>query len=345
MISLRELASLCDGEVVGDGDIFVSGVSEIQNGKPGTITFLANPKYRDFLSVTAATAVVVADAKLLENKPGIVVPNPQLGFARILDHFSPKPQVPAGIHPTAVIDPSARIGNQVTIEPLVSVGPDCQIGNNVILHSRATIGARCRIGDHSEIFPGVILYPRTRLGTHCRIHAGSVIGSDGFGYVTEKDVHVKIPQNGGVTLGDRVEVGANCAIDRGTISDTLIGSDTKIDNLVHIAHNVSLGRGCLITAQVAFAGSVSVGDFCVFAGQSGVAPHLKIGDHAVVAAKSGVTKSLEPGKVYAGMPAREIREQNRRDALPRQVEALKHRLEKLELTLTQESNETKSTNH
>ncbi|NOZ74728.1 MAG: UDP-3-O-(3-hydroxymyristoyl)glucosamine N-acyltransferase [FCB group bacterium] len=342
---MRELASLCDGEVIGDGDISVSGVSEIQNGKPGTITFVANPKYREFLSTTAATAVVVPDAKLLQGKPGIVVKNPQLSIARILGQFSPKRSIRPGIHPSAVIDSTAKIGNQVTIGPWVSVGPDSRIGDNCILHSRVTVGDRCTLGDNTEIFPGVILYPRTSLGKDCRIHAGTVIGSDGFGFVTDNDVHIKIPQNGGVTIGDRVEVGANCAIDRGTISDTTIGDDTKIDNLVHIAHNVTVGCGCLITAQVAFAGSVKIGDFCIFAGQSGVAPHLKVGDRAVIAAKSGVTKSLEPGKVYAGMPAREIREQNRRDALPRQMESFKHRLEKLESTLTQQAHETKSTNH
>ncbi len=345
MINLRELASLCGGEVVGNGDLSISGVSEIQDGKPGTITFLANPQYRKYLPLTTASAVIVADADSLQGKPGIVVGNPQLAMTKVLGYFAPEVHSLTGCHPTADIDSSAQVGTGTAIGPFVSIGPHVTLGEGCVLHARVTIHEGCSVGAGSVLYPGVVLYPRSRIGTKCIIHAGTVIGSDGFGFVTEKDVHYKIPQNGGVFIGDHVEIGANCAIDRGTISDTRIGSDTKIDNLVHIAHNVTIGRGCLITAHVGLAGSVKLGDFCILAGQSGVAPHLEIGDRAVVAAKSGVTKSLEPGKVYAGMPAREIREQNRRDALPRQVESLKKRLETLEKTLAQHSHETKTTNH
>jgi len=335
---------MCDGEVLGDGTLSIEGVSEIQDGKPGTITFLANPKYREFLDRTEASAVVVSDPGLLGDKPGIVVKNPQLAIAKILGFFAPPVSVPKGIHDSAIVNSSARISDTAAIGPHTIIASGVSIGDNCNLHGNISIGENCTLGAGTIIHPGVVLYPNTKIGEGCIIHAGTVIGSDGFGFVTDKDVHYKIAQNGGVTIGNHVEIGANCTIDRGTISDTKIGDHTKIDNLVHIAHNVDIGKGCLITAQVAFAGSVKVGDFCIFAGQSGVAPHLKLGDRTVIAAKAGVTKSLEGGKVYAGMPARDILEQNRRDALPRKMDSLKKRLDVIEQNLAHQTHETKSTN-
>ncbi|RMF08303.1 MAG: UDP-3-O-(3-hydroxymyristoyl)glucosamine N-acyltransferase [Candidatus Neomarinimicrobiota bacterium] len=336
MFTLAELAALVQGEVVGNGELPIHGVSEIQHGTAGTITFLANPKYRRFLAQTKASAVIVNRRELLQDRPGIVVENPQLAIAKVLGALQPPRRRPRGIHPTAIVHDEAVLGQDVAVGPYVTIGPGSEIEDGCTLLDHVTIAENCRVGSGSWLHPFVTLYPQTTLGHHCIIHAGTVIGSDGFGYVTDREVHHKIPQNGGVRLGDRVEVGANCTIDRGTIGDTVIGADTKLDNLVHVAHNVTLGRGCLVTAQVAFAGSVRVGDFCIFAGQSGVAPHLKIGERAVIAAKSGVTKSLEGGKTYAGMPAREIREQNRRDALPTQMELFRKRLEAVEAKLSKE---------
>ena len=174
------------------------------------------------------------------------------------------------------------------------------------------------------------IYQDCLVGDNVIIHSGTVIGSDGFGFVTENDVHHKIPQTGNVIIGNEVEIGANCAIDRATIDKTIIGDGTKIDNLVHIAHNVKIGKGCLLAAEVGIAGSVEIGDYCVFAGHSAVAPHVKLGSRSILAAKTGVTKSLAGGKTYAGMPAREIKEKNRRDAIFAEVNILKKRFENLE---------------
>ncbi len=333
MFTLQELADLVGGAVVGDPRTPVSGVSEIQNGEPGTITFLANPKYRRYLTATKAAAVVVAPDVNIPGLPVIQVANPQAAFARILQQFAPARHREAGIHPTAIIHETARLGRNVAIGPHVvieahvRIGDDCTIGANTFLGASATLGTR------TELYPNVTIYTRCHLGEDCIIHSGTVIGTDGYGFVEEDGRHLKIPQNGGVRVGNQVEMGGNCTIDRGTIGETTIGDGTKLDNQVHIAHNVSLGKGCLITGQVGIAGSVTIGNFCILAGHVGVAPHVTIGDRAIFAAKSGVTKSLPGGKVYAGMPAREIREQNRRDAVFSQVERLKKRLEKIEAHL------------
>ena len=177
--------------------------------------------------------------------------------------------------------------------------------------------------------PNVSIYKNTILGDNVIIHSNTVIGCDGFGYVTVEDVHEKIPQEGNVIIGNNVEIGSNCAIDRGTIGSTIIGSMTKIDNLVHIAHNVKIGQGCLLTAGFAIAGSSEIGDYCTFAGQVGVAPHLKVGDRSIVASKSGITKSLKGNKVYAGFPAREIKDHNKREALISEVGRLRKKLDAL----------------
>ncbi len=330
MITLQELAAHLGGVAVGNLHLKISGVSEIQRGKKGTITFLSNAKYRGFLHTTKASAVLVNDVSVLEDKSGIVVENPQLAIARTLKLFNIEPSHLTGIHSTAVIHKTASIGKDVTIGAHAVVEAGVSIGDNSIIGAQCFIGEKSVLGTSSVLFPNVSIYHNSILGNRVRIHSGTVIGCDGYGFVTDKDIHHKIPQTGTVTIEEDVEIGANCAIDRATIGTTTIGACTKLDNLVHIAHNVLIGKGCLITAQVAIAGSAEIGNFCTFAGQSGVAPHVKIGDRAVFAAKSGVTKSLPGGKIYAGMPAREIREQNRRDAVHTDVTKLKKRLKKLE---------------
>jgi len=191
------------------------------------------------------------------------------------------------------------------------------------------IGNGAAIGTHCSLKPNVTIYHNVIIGDNCIIHSGTVIGCDGFGYVSENNIHEKIPQTGNVVIGNDIEIGSNCAIDRATIGVTSIGDMTKIDNLVHIAHNVKVGKGCLITAGFAVAGSTEIGDYCTFAGQVGIAPHVKIGSNSVFAAKSGVTKSLEGGKVYAGFPAREIKEHNKREAQLNDITRISQKLDQL----------------
>ena len=330
MTTLSELADLVKGKIVGDPTMVITGVSEIQNGRESTITFLSNLKYKKYLPTTGASAVVVPEESLLDNKPGIVHHNPQLAIAKILGEFTPKLQYTSGVNETAYVDSKAKIGKNVTIGPFsvieagVIIGDDSNIGSHTVIDQKTSIGKNCKI------FSNIHIYHGTNIGDNAIIHSGTVIGSDGFGFVTDQDINHKIPQNGYVIIGNDVEIGANCAIDRGTIGDTIIEDQCKLDNHVHLAHNVRLGKGCLLTAAVTIAGSVVVGEFCIFAGHVGVAPHVKIGARSVLAAKTGVSKSLTGGKVYAGMPAREIREQHKREAVYLEVVKIQKRLKKLE---------------
>jgi len=324
--TLLDLAKLVNGKVIGDKTMIISGVSEIQNGKESTITFLGNSKYKKYLSSTKASAIIVDDNSLLNDKSGIVHNNPQLAIAKILGEFSPKIDKKTGISKTAYISPNAKIGKNITIGNFSVIEDEVIIGDNTIIGSNTTISNKASIGNNCNIFSNIHIYNRCTIGNNCIIHSGTIIGSDGFGYVTENGNHHKIPQNGNVIIGDKVEIGANSAIDRGTIGDTVLGDQCKLDNHVHLAHNVHLGKGCILTAAVTIAGSVNVGEFCIFAGHVGVAPHVTIGAYSILAAKTGVTKSLSGGKVYAGMPAREIREQHKRDALYSEVIKMKKQL-------------------
>ncbi len=318
-----------DGKVIGEPDINVSGVSEIQNSLPGTITFLGNPKYKQFLTETQAEAIFVRNEDHLNGKNGIVVSNPQLAMARTLRLFFPQTSFEPSIHESAVIDSTVSVGKNIFIEAGVVIKSGASIGDNSIIGANVVIGNRATIGTNCCLKPNVTIYHNVKIGDNCIIHSGTVIGCDGFGYVKENNIHEKIPQTGNVVIGNDVEIGSNCAIDRATIGITSIGDMTKIDNLVHIAHNVKVGKGCLITAGFAVAGSTEIGDYCTFAGQVGIAPHVKIGSDSVFAAKSGVTKSLEGGKVYAGFPAREIREHNKREAQLHDITRMSQKLDQL----------------
>ena len=322
-LTLSEIAKYLDGDVVGDPSCLIHGVSEIQNSEPGTITFLGNPLYNKYLKKTNASAVIVTNSGILNGKNGIVIQNPQLGMAKVLSLFVDEKETTPEIHPKSVISNDAKIGKNVDIGPGVVVESDAIIGEGSSIGPNSIIGQNVRLGDNCNIYSNVSIYERTVLGNNVVVHSGTVIGCDGFGYVTVDDRHEKIPQTGNVIIGDDVEIGSNCSVDRATIGSTIISKMTKIDNLVHIAHNVKIGKGCLLTAGFAIAGSSEVGDFCTFAGQVGIAPHLKIGERSTIAAKSGVTKSLRGNKVYAGFPAREIKEHNRRLALVNEIGKLR----------------------
>ena len=330
MTTLAELADLVKGKIVGDPTMVITGVSEIQNGRESTITFLGNLKYKKYLLTTGASAVVVPEASLLGNTPGIVHHNPQLAIAKILGEFTPELQYTSGVNETAYVDSKAKIGKNVTIGAFSVIETGVIIGDNSNIGSHTIISQKTSIGKNCSIFSNIHIYYGTNIGDNAIIHSGTVIGSDGFGFVTDKDINYKIPQHGNVIIGNNVEIGANCAIDRGTIGNTIIEDQCKLDNHVHLAHNVRLGKGCLLTAAVTIAGSVEVGEFCIFAGHVGVAPHVTIGARSVLAAKTGVSKSLTGGKVYAGMPAREIREQHKREAVYLEVVRIQKRLKRLE---------------
>ena len=328
-ITLGEIASVIEGQVVGDADHLINGVSQIQDANSGTITFLSNPIYSKYLASTDADAIIVEEKSLLKEKMGIVVKNSQFAMAKTLRLFNPvTKEIPfidsnASISKFAYIGKNVSIGSGARIERGVKIGDGCKIGSNTFIDNDTSLGNNC------ELYPNVSIYNNVSIGSRVIIHSGTTIGSDGFGYVTINNIHEKVPQTGDVIIKDDVEIGSNCSIDRATIGSTIVGEMTKIDNLVHIAHNVKIGKGCLITAGFAVAGSTEIGDFCTFAGQVGVAPHLKIGNNSIVASKSGVTRSLKGQNTYAGFPARDIKEHNRRQALINEIGRLREKLLKL----------------
>ena len=328
--TLGQIASFVKGEVIGNDKHNIIGVSQIQDATPGTITFLSNSLYNKYLHKTNADAIFVTKSSLLKKgQMGIVVQNPQFAMSQTLKLFYPPTTQKPFIHKTAVISKDAKIGNNVSIGPMVYIENGAVIGNGCVIGANSVIGKNSSLGETSVLHANVSIYNDVIIGSNVIIHGGTTIGVDGFGYVTINKIHEKIPQTGNVVIGDNVEIGSNCSIDRATIGSTIIGDMTKIDNLVHIAHNVKIGRGCLLTAGFAIAGSSEIGDYCTFAGQVGVAPHLKIGNNSVVASKSGVTKSLKGGEVYAGFPAKNIKEHNKRHAMINQISKLKDKIDNL----------------
>ena len=318
-----------DGDISGDPNMEISGVSEIQNGNKGTITFLGNQKYKKYIDNTEASALIVKDENHLAGKDGIVVKNPQLAMAKVLTMFFPCEYKSKGIHPKSIIDSSSDIGNNATIEAGAIIEAGVIIGESTFIGANVFIGKNTKIGAGCKIYQNVVIYNNIYIGEKVTIHGGVIIGCDGYGFVIDKDQHFKIPQTGTVLIGDNVEIGANSVIDRATIGKTIIGNMSKLDNLVHIGHNVQIGNGCLITAQVGIAGSAKIGDNCQIGGQAGVVPHVDIGSDSIIAAKSGVTKSLSGGQMYGGYPARPIKEQHKRDAIYSEISIMKKKLDQL----------------
>ena len=327
--TLSEIAKIVNGEVIGDSDLLIEGVSEIQNGIVGTISFIGNPKYKKFLNTTKASAVFVSDKDQLTGENGIVVTDPQLAIAKTLKLFYTDPEPYVDSKKNASIHPQSKVSQKVTLEPGVVISKGAVIRKNSWIGSNVYVGPGAEIGESSKIYPNVTIYNDTIIGNRVIVHSGTVIGSDGFGFVTDQGINKKIPQTGNVIIGDDVEIGSNSSIDRATIGSTKIGEMTKIDNLVHIAHNVVIGKGCYITGQVGIAGSANIGNYCSFGGQSGVAPHVKIGDKSIFAAKSGVTKSMKGGEFYAGYPAIKIRQYHKREAFLNKIEKIYKALQKL----------------
>ena len=330
MASLKELGALVDARVIGNSELLIDGVSSLDNGKPYTISYLYSKKYEKFLESTQAAAIVVSEESLLDKRDGLVVDDPKLAFVKILDFFSEKTDQFIGVHKTAQISSTSNIGLNVNIGPNVVIGKNVIVNDNVSIGANSVIDSKSRIGSNSKIYSNVHLYQNSIIGSDCIIHSGVVIGADGYGFISIKDGHIKIPQLGKVVIGNNVEIGANSTIDCGTIGDTKVGDMCKFDNGVQIAHNVSVGKGCLLTAHVTIAGSTKIGEFCAFGGQAGAVDNVTIGDRAIFACYTAVTKDLPGDKMYSGAPAREIKEKNKRDALYFDVKRLKKRLKNIE---------------
>lgn len=299
---LKELAEYVGGKVFGDGEVEIKGISGIGDAGEGDITFLANPRYVKQLSSTNASAVIANSILDKFDLPVIAVQNPYLAFSKILNLFNPKPLTLNGIHQSAVISCTALVGDSVSIYPNVYIGDKAKIGNKVTLFPGVFVGNNAVIGDESFIYSNVSIREGCKIGRRVIVHCNAVIGSDGFGFVKEKNRYEKISQVGIVRIEDDVEIGASVAIDRATMGETVVGEGTKIDNLVHIAHNVTIGKDSIILGQVGIAGSTQLGDRVTLAGQVGVVGHIKVGDDVVVGGQSGVTKDLPDKSVFSGSP-------------------------------------------
>jgi len=289
--------------VDGDGTTLLTGLASAEAAQPGDLIFAETDAHFLAAGQSAASGILVTGSSRCPGKVLIRVRDARVAFAKVLPLFFSAEEFPAGIHPSAVIASSAQV------HPSAHIGPDCVIGDGVQIGARSALmgGNHVRqdssLGDDVRLFPNVVIYGRTSIGHRVIIHSGTVIGADGFGYVFDGGIHRKIQQVGNVIIHDDVEIGANAAIDRGALGATVIGAGTKIDNLVHIAHNVVVGRHCLIMGQVGFAGSTRLGDYVVIASQSGIAGHLNLGNQSTVGAKSGVMRDVPDGGVVLGIPA------------------------------------------
>jgi UDP-3-O-[3-hydroxymyristoyl] glucosamine N-acyltransferase len=320
------------GTLRGNADAEVSGVAPLDRAERHHLSFLASPRYAAQLAGRAQGVVLVTPE--LADSPGdalarVIVAKPQDALLSLLGALYPAPDHVPGVHSTAVIGRGATIGERVALGPYVVVGAGATIGAGARLDAHVVIGDGVTVGADCHLQPGVTLYAGTRLGDRVRVHAGARIGSDGFGYVFRNGAHEKIPHVGGCVVEQDVEIGANTTIDRGSIDDTVIGAGTRIDNLVHVAHNVRIGRLCLIMAQVGIAGSVRIGDGVVLAGQVGIAGHHTIGDGARLAAQAGVFGDVPAGETWSGYPARPHREALRAQAASFRLPALLRGIERL----------------
>ncbi|MCD6350698.1 MAG: UDP-3-O-(3-hydroxymyristoyl)glucosamine N-acyltransferase [Armatimonadetes bacterium] len=326
---LSEIARLISGQVVGDADVTITGVAALEDAREGDLAFVENVELLPKGEQSAAAALIAPPDARTEAKPLIVTEDPRLAFSKVLELFAPRPSIPVGVHETAIVAESARLGQAVAIGPYVVIEEGARIGNDVTLYPFVFIGREADIGDETIVYPHVFVGERVSIGKRCLLHAGCAVGADGFGYLHTPHGHRKIPQIGTVVIEDDVEIGANSTVDRATVSATRIGRGTKIDDQVHVAHNCVIGENCVLCGQVGIAGSTTIGNNCILGGQAGVNDHVNIGDNITIAAQAGVFGDLtEPG-VYSGYPARPHSEQLRVAAMTRKLPDLASRVKEL----------------
>ncbi|MCF8372806.1 MAG: UDP-3-O-(3-hydroxymyristoyl)glucosamine N-acyltransferase [Bacteroidales bacterium] len=312
-LTAKSIAEFLNGKVEGDQEVVVNDVSKIEEGKPGSLTFLANPKYSKYIYTTSASIVIVNDSFVAEkiiNSTLIRVEDAYRAFAALLEMYNKNTKKLKGIDPQTHIDKSVVIDESVYVGPFAYIGENARIGKNVQIHPQVFVGDNAEVGDNTILFPGVKVFNNCIVGKDCIIHGGTIIGSDGFGFApkNQKD-YKKVPQIGNVVIEDNVEIGSNSSIDRATMGSTIIRTGVKMDNLVQIAHNVEIGEHTVMASQVGIAGSTKIGKNCMIGGQVGIVNHLTIADEVKIAAQSGVGSSIyEKGAIIQGSPAFNIKE-------------------------------------
>ena len=336
----QQIAELINGEIEGNAEEAVRDISKIEEGRPGTLTFLSNPKYEQHIYNTNASVVIV-NKSFAPEKPVsstlIRVEDAYQALARLLQYYENSQPRKTGIEQPSFIDETARTGEFVYIGAFSYIGKNARIGNNVQIWPGSFIGENVEIGDNTIIYAGVKIYKHCKVGRDCMLHAGVVAGSDGFGFAPDNSgIYQKIPQIGNVVIEDQVEIGANTTIDRATMGSTLIRSGAKLDNLVQVAHNVEIGNNTVIAAQTGIAGSTKIGSNCMFGGQVGISGHLKIADKTKLAAQSGVGKTIsKENTAYMGTPAFEAIQFNKAYVVFRKLPEIYKQLQDLQKKISE----------
>lgn len=339
-----EIARLLGAQLLGDDKILITGVAGLESASAGTIAFIENERMITEAFGGGAAAIIAPESLRAEletlqlntkrerkrAKPVVLTGNPRLAFAKLIEWMQPASSPEIGIHPTAIIEADAIIGDHVTIREFCYVGHAARIDDGAVLYPHVYVGEGAHIGEECTLFPNVVCGHHVHLGKRVRVHAGSVIGGDGFGYVFDGQKHFKVPQIGTVIIEDDVEIGCNVCIDRATMGATFIGEGTKIDNLVQIAHNVQIGKNCILCGQVGLSGSVIIEDNVVMAGQAGLRDHVKIGKGAILGAKAGIMADVGPGEFVAGTPAVPNRDYMKINAVSRKLPDMARQLRRLE---------------
>lgn len=340
-LTVGDIARLLGADLVGDAQTLISGVSSLDSTLPGTIAFIENESLLKTALDSSASAIIAPASlgdkvrgsqrkKGLQGKPAVLTVNPRLAFAKVMEYLQPLDLPEAGIHPTAVVEADAYVGEGVIIREFCYVGHQAHIGDGAVLYPHVVVGNGAQVGNASILYPSVVLNHQVYIGDRVRIHSGSVIGGDGFGYVLDDGKHHKVPQIGSVIIEDDVEIGANVCIDRAMLGATRVGAGTKIDNLVQVAHNVQIGRNCILCSQVGLSGSVIVEDNVMIAGQAGLRDHVKVGKGAVLGAKCGVMNNIAAGEFVLGSPAVPQRDFFRQEASSRKLPETARALRQLE---------------
>lgn len=332
-----QIAEALQGNVVGDGNVKVNNVSPIEQGKPGTLSFLSNPKYTEHIYGTEASIVIVNEDFKPEKEVKatlIKVPDAYQAFATLLTMYEQAKPVPEGIDSMSKIEETAKVGEKVFVDAFAVIGKNARIGDRVQIHAQAYVGNNVTIGDGTVIYPGVKIYHDCIIGKQVTIHAGAIIGADGFGFAPKKgENYQKIPQIGNVILEDHVEIGANTCIDRATMGSTIIREGVKLDNLIQIAHNVEIGHHTVMASQTGISGSTKVGKDCMFGGQVGSAGHVNIGDNVKAGAQAGISGNIKDNETVLGSPAINYLRERKAMAVYRNLPELWRKLNELEKKL------------
>ncbi len=333
VLSLKEIARIVGGEVIGDEEVGIRGINSLDLAEPGEISFLTDNRFKDSLAVTSASAVILKQEMPLFSGPQVIVTNPGVSYARLATVFAPGIPLFPGVSDSAFCHENCSLGKNVSVYPNVYIEEGAVIGEETVLFPGVYIGGGVQIGSRTIVYPNVAILRDCRIGNDVIIHAGTVIGSDGFGFVRDGVQSIKIPQLGIVQIDDRVEIGANNCIDRAAFGKTWIKSGVKTDNLVQIAHNVTIGEDSVIVAQTGISGSVKVGRQVVMGGQVGIGDHLEVGDGVMIASQSGVAKSIPPGQVVSGTPTMPHRLWLRASGLMTRLPEFNTRLRSLEKSM------------